>query len=145
MYSNIVAGTDGSDIAELAVRHAAELARLAGARLHLVTAVSSTPVGFGPDIITAMPPSWVDANVDAAQERLTALQRSFVDPSVDVTTRVLQGEPAEILLRYCEEIGADMLVVGNKGVHGARRWLLGSVANRCVHHADCAVLVVPSS
>ena len=144
MYTTIVVGTDGSKSARVAVHHAAYLASCAGARLHLVTAVSATPIGVGPDMVHALPPTWVDANVDAAKETLEAIEKDVRDLGVDVTTHIAQGEPAESLLRYCDDHDADLLVVGDKGMHGPRRFLLGSVANRCAHHACCAVLVVPT-
>ena len=74
MYTTIVVGTDGSKSARVAVHHAAYLASCAGARLHLVTAVSATPIGVGPDMVHALPPTWVDANVDAARETLEAAE-----------------------------------------------------------------------
>lgn len=144
MYQTIVVGTDGSESARVAVRHAAYLASCAGSRLHLVTAVSATPIGVGPDMVHALPPSWVDANVDRARETLDTVAAQVRESGVEVTTHIAQGEPAESLLRYCEDAHADLLVVGDKGMHGPRRFLLGSVANRCAHHATCAVLVVPT-
>lgn len=145
MYQTIVAGTDGSDSAHTAMHQAAQLAALTGARLHLLTAVSSTAVGIGPDMIHALPPSWVEANTGAAHDVLETAAAKIRDLGVEVTTEIARGEPAEELLRACETQNADLLVVGDKGMHGPRRFLLGSVANRCAHHATCAVLVVPTS
>ena len=145
MYQTIVAGADGSDSAQAAVHQAAQLAALTGARLHLLTAVSSTAVGLGPDMIHSLPPSWVEANTDAARDILDTAAAEIRALGVDVTTEIARGEPAEELLRACVAENADLLVVGDKGMHGPRRFLLGSVANRCAHHATCAVLVVPTS
>jgi nucleotide-binding universal stress UspA family protein len=145
VYQTIVVGTDGSASARIAVRHAAYLAAATRACLHLVTAVSATPIGIGPDMVHALPPSWIDANTDAARGTLDTIARELTDSGVDVVTHIAQGEPAESLLRYCDDVRADLLVVGDKGMHGPRRFLLGSVANRCAHHATCAVLVVPTS
>jgi nucleotide-binding universal stress UspA family protein len=56
-----------------------------------------------------------------------------------------QGDPADAILDVAEERGADLIVVGNKGMTGAKRFLLGSVPNKVSHHAPCSVLIVRTS
>ena len=53
-----------------------------------------------------------------------------------------EGDPADAILDVAEELGADLIVVGNKGMSGAKRFLLGSVPNKVSHHAPCSVLIV---
>ena len=53
-----------------------------------------------------------------------------------------EGDPADSILDVAEETGADLIVVGNKGMTGARRFLLGSVPNKISHHAPCGVFIV---
>ena len=53
-----------------------------------------------------------------------------------------EGDPADAILDVAEELGADLIVVGNKGMTGAKRFLLGSVPNQVSHHAPCAVMIV---
>ena len=53
-----------------------------------------------------------------------------------------QGDPADAILDVAEETGADLIVVGNKGMTGAKRFLLGSVPNKVSHHAPCSVLII---
>ena len=62
---------------------------------------------------------------------------------VEAETYARQGDPADAILDVAEEQGADLIVVGNKGMTGARRFLLGSVPNRVSHHAPCSVLDHP--
>jgi nucleotide-binding universal stress UspA family protein len=145
VYQMIVVGTDGSDTAGKAVAHAAELAELSGARLHIVTAVPALPATVAPEMIQGIPSGWVDANLDAARAVLDTTASGIAERGVEVTTEVGNGDPADCLLRACESVGADLLVVGNRGMQGARRFLLGSVANRCAHHAGCSVLIVSTS
>ena len=57
-------------------------------------------------------------------------------------THAIEGEPAEAILDAAEKTEADLIVVGNKGMTGARRFLLGSVPNNVSHHAPCSVLIV---
>ena len=61
---------------------------------------------------------------------------------VDVMVFARQGDPADAILDVAEETGADLIVVGNKGMTGAKRFLLGSVPNKISHHAPCSVLII---
>ena len=67
-------------------------------------------------------------------------------PYPDVAFRSLRRDcdygPAEALRAVAEERGADRIVVGNKGMTGATRFLLGSVPNKISHHAPCGVLII---
>jgi nucleotide-binding universal stress UspA family protein len=145
MYGTIVVGTDGSPTAEQAVSQAATLAALTGAHLHLVTAVSSMPAVVAPEMMAVVGTQWTEAGnrlADEALERSTAIATAA---GVTSTTHVLSGEPADCLLQVAEDVKADLLVVGNKGMQGPKRFLLGSVPNRCAHHAGCSVLIVHTS
>jgi len=59
-----------------------------------------------------------------------------------VQTHPVEGDPAEAILNIAEGTDADLIVVGNKGMTGARRFLLGSVPNNISHHAPCSVIIV---
>ena len=61
---------------------------------------------------------------------------------VEVETFARQGDPADAILDVAEERGSDLIVVGNKGMTGAKRFLLGSVPNKVSHHAPCSVLII---
>ena len=61
---------------------------------------------------------------------------------VQVNTHAREGGPADSILDVAEQTKADVIVVGNKGMTGARRFLLGSVPNNISHHAPCSVLIV---
>jgi nucleotide-binding universal stress UspA family protein len=144
MFSSIVVGTDGSETAKEAVRQATSLAKDLGATLDLVSAYEPVPTGRlrqeakeAPDDLQWMvnPREDVDATLsDAADEAREA--------GVDVTTFARQGDPADAILDVAEERNADLIVVGNKGMTGAKRFLLGSVPNKVSHHAPCSVLII---
>ena len=53
-----------------------------------------------------------------------------------------EGDPADAILDVAEEQNADLIVVGNKGMTGAKRFLLGSVPNKISHHAPCSVMII---
>jgi nucleotide-binding universal stress UspA family protein len=60
----------------------------------------------------------------------------------DVETYARQGDAADAILDVAEERRTDLIVIGNKGMTGAKRFLLGSVPNKISHHAPCSVLIV---
>ncbi len=141
MTERIVVGVDGSKTAELAVRWAAAEARRRGAGLELVAAweVPTSNYGFGLAPITE---DVVKGLMQAAEENLGAaidVVRAEAG-DVDVTTRVVEGQPAWALLDVSED--ADLLVVGSRGLGGFRELLLGSVSQQCAHHARCPVVIV---
>lgn len=144
MYSSIVVGTDGSSTAEKAVSHAAELAAMSGAHLHIATVAPRIPVLVAPDMMVASA-EWNEATEQSTQHALAGAARIAESVGAEATTHALGGEPADALLSLCEEVDADLLVVGNRGMQGARRFLLGSVSSRCAHHADCSVLIVQTT
>ena len=61
---------------------------------------------------------------------------------VQAAVHARQGDPADAILDVAEETRADLIVVGNKGMTGAKRFLLGSVPNKVSHHAPCSVLII---
>jgi nucleotide-binding universal stress UspA family protein len=144
MFRSIVVGTDGSDTAAQAVRQAVDLAGAVGAKLELVSAYS--PVSgqrlreerrqAPEDLQWAINPR---EDVDATLEAAAAVARG-AGVAVDVYPR--QGDPADAILDVAEEREADLIIVGNKGMTGAKRFLLGSVPNKVSHHAPCSVLII---
>ena len=155
MLKRIVVGTDGSETAAEAVRHARELAKACGAALELVSAYRGDEA---PDPASAYDPT-VREGADAeglpddvarpVGERATVSQQLDAAAAAatregieEVTVHAREGEAAEVILTVAEQTGADLIVVGNKGMSGAKRFLLGSVPNKICHHAPCDVYVV---
>ncbi|HYZ27963.1 MAG TPA: universal stress protein [Thermoleophilaceae bacterium] len=145
MYGSILVGTDGSDTAKEAVRQAGALARALGARVLLVSAYEPVPESRLRQERAEVPTdvSWmvnpredVQAVLDEEAERIKAGGVS------DVETYAREGDPADAILDVAEEKQVDLIVVGNKGMTGARRFLLGSVPNKVSHHAPCNVMIV---
>jgi len=144
MFARIVVGTDGSETAKRAVSEATELAKHTGASLDVVSAFE--PVGQSrlreerlqapADIEHAVNPH-EDVNAILAEA-----EREVTEAGVPVRTFARQGEPADAILDVAEEEDADLIVVGNKGMTGAKRFLLGSVPNKVSHHAPCSVLII---
>jgi nucleotide-binding universal stress UspA family protein len=147
MFSSIVVGTDGSRTAAQAVREAVEMAQAIGATVELVSAY--TPVseqrlrtekrdapGDGQWAIN--PRREADASLSDAAD----IAR---EAGVTVNTYARQGDAADVILDVAEERNADLVIVGNKGMTGAKRFLLGSVPDKVSHHAACSVLIVQTT
>ena len=144
MFRSIVVGTDGSDTAGQAVDEAIDLAKAVGARLCVVSAYEPVPQARlreearqAPSDLQWMvnPREEVDTTLSDAAELVRAA-------GVEVETFAREGAPADAILDVAEERDADLIIVGNKGMTGARRFLLGSVPNKVSHHAPCSVLII---
>jgi len=144
MFRSIVVGTDGSETATQAVREAVELARAVGAQLEVVSAYEPVPAQrlreerrqTPEDLQWAISPR---EDVDSTLETAVELARAA---GVGANAYPRQGDPADAILDVAEERGADLVIVGNKGMTGAKRFLLGSVPNKVSHHAPCSVLII---
>jgi len=144
---SIVVGTDGSERAERAVDRAGELGHSLGVKVHVV---SSYSIGSGAvpmagrarglseaDFTEEVNRTHAEQCVDHAQQRLERF-------GVESEGHVRLAEPADALLRIAHEQDAQMIIIGNRGMTGARR-VLGSVPNRVSHRAQCDVLIVDTS
>jgi nucleotide-binding universal stress UspA family protein len=147
MFERIVVGTDGSETAAEAVKTAVELAKLTGAKLEIVSAYEPVPQsrlrdeseGISGDVSHAVNPR---EDVQFVLDRAAAVAKQA---KVDVVTHPREGDPADAILDVAEENHADLVMVGNKGMTGARRFLLGSVPNKISHHAPCDVWIVKTT
>jgi nucleotide-binding universal stress UspA family protein len=153
----IVVGTDGSQTAQVAVEKAGELARSLGAKVHVVNSYKPAPGGVGwAAAAGGVPIAGLTATeherITSEREKERARAEQIVTRARDHLTRlgveasahVCSGEPADALITIADAEGAQMIVVGNRGMTGARR-VLGSVPNRVSHQAHCGVLIVPTS
>jgi nucleotide-binding universal stress UspA family protein len=141
MFTTVVVGTNWSETAEVAFAKALELAREGGGRLHVVTANPQSPPpasgrsagasgshSLGPDF-------HADVVLEQTLERLGG-------NDVDVRQHTVTAEPGEAILAVADQVGADLIVVGNKGMH---RRVLGSIPNTVSHRATCDVLIVQTA
>jgi nucleotide-binding universal stress UspA family protein len=146
MFRTIVVGTDGSETATKAVEGAADLAGAHGAALAIVSAYGPPPGGAVRPEAQQVPGlrQWAKTagEVDEVLRRAGAVAR---DAGVQAETYARQGDPADAILDVAEELHADLVVVGHKGMTGAKRVLLGSVPTKVSHHAPCSVLIIRTS
>src|SRR6187455_3231711 len=128
VFDSMVVGTDGSDTAQEAVKQASDLAARLDAKVHLVSAYE--PVGEG--------------RLREERQQVPDDMQWMVNPREDVDS-TLRDAAAAIEsdgVEVAEEQKADLIVVGNKGMTGAKRFLLGSVPNKVSHHAPCSVMII---
>ena len=147
VIGSIVAGTDGSDTAAEAVRQATELARQLGAKIYLVSAYEPVPESRLRAERFQVPEDlqWMINPREDVERTLEQGAEAMRAAGVDVETLAREGDPADAILDVAEEKGADLIVIGNKGMTGAKRFLLGSVPNKVSHHAPCSVMIIRTS
>jgi nucleotide-binding universal stress UspA family protein len=150
MFEHIVVGTDGSGTAGVAVQRAIELSKLTGATLHIVHAYQQLSIGEAALAASAGAPS---VDIVSVNEGIDAASGAICDDSVAAAEQAgvkaeahkRPGDPAEAILDVAEQVGADLIVVGNRGMSGVRRFMLGSVPNKVSHHCPCSLLIVDTS
>jgi nucleotide-binding universal stress UspA family protein len=142
LFETIVVGTNWSETADAALARAIELARVSGARLHVVSAnapgprpVASGAAAGRAHADTGRVDFQADVALEGTLERLGAQE-------LDVSQHALTADPAEAILAVAEQTGADLIVVGNKGMH---RRVLGSIPNTVSHRARCDVFIVQTT
>ncbi|MGH2709961.1 MAG: universal stress protein [Actinomycetota bacterium] len=123
-YRTIMVGTDGSTTATRATRSATRLAQRLGAQLQIVTA-------FGGNLDQA-----------AATAVLRDARAAVRAEGVETKTHLQQGSPDEVITRMADQMGADLILVGNVGMGKANRFRLGGIAEKVAHGAPCDVLIV---
>ena len=139
MYNKILVPTDGSEFAQKAQKHALFLAGVSGAE---IIAVSVTENNF----VNGLP---LDDEVyqlnqilkERSKENLEEFDRLNVD-DLKITHVIREGSPARVILDVAGEESVDLIVMGSSGKSGFDRFIMGSVADKVVNSAKCAVLVV---
>jgi nucleotide-binding universal stress UspA family protein len=132
VYRTIVTGADGSESAEAAVRWAAELAVVFGSELHVVTVEEDHgSVQF----------EWNIASSES-HDALVGAVRIADAAGAHVLGHEHRGDPVAAIIRVADEVRADLIVVGNRGLRSASRFSAASVPSRLALHAPCSVLTV---
>jgi nucleotide-binding universal stress UspA family protein len=134
MIKTVAVGTDGSDTAARAVSEAFELAERFGAHLVVLSAFDGRP--------GASSGGWRSNAAEQAERVLAGVEESAAERGIECRSAMEEGDPGDVLVSLAERHGADILVVGNKGME---RRVLGSVPNTVTHKASCSVFVVKTA
>jgi nucleotide-binding universal stress UspA family protein len=139
--NRILVAHDFSPYGDRAFATGIALARRFGAQLHVVHAYH-LPVLVGmPDEIAIPTEFWTGVR-DAAARRVEAAVALARAAGIVVEPHLVEGPPAEAIREVAEQVSADLIVIGTRGHTGLKHVLLGSVAERTLRHAPCAVLTV---
>ena len=142
IYEKILVPTDFSACSVEATRGAADLARRFDAGLTLVHAYDLLAYAL-PDGFQLLPQSERERLLEAFQVHLSLAQRQALDAGAPrVETKLLHGSVARELIDFAREGGFDLIVMGTHGRTGVQHLVIGSVAERVVRLAPCAVLTV---
>lgn len=143
-YKRLLVGTDGSEPSLISVRDAAQLAKAVGAELLILTVFPPADHGtverFQSDVPEEL--AWRFTPAGVADEAIEKARAVALEEGVEPRWVTERGEPAEMLIRVADQEDADLIVMGNRGMTGPSRFLLGSVPNKVSHAAPCDVLIV---
>jgi nucleotide-binding universal stress UspA family protein len=140
MLATVAVGTDGTATASMAVEAAVEIAQRFDAKLVLLSAFQGTRSRGAPS--ASEEADWAFDNDARVREMLSRTEQELREREIECRTLHDEGDPAEVLIRLAEECEADLLVIGNRGMH---RRVLGSVPNTVTHRAPCSVYVVKTT
>ena len=145
--NTIVVGTDGSETAEKAVEHALKMAGAFGSKVVVVSAFKPVSGQRQREAAGEHLPGDLRHGVgerDDVNLTLDSVKARGAEAGVEVEGRALEGDPVTALLDTADSVKADVIVVGNRGMQGARR-ILGSVPNNVSHQANCDVYIVQTA
>jgi nucleotide-binding universal stress UspA family protein len=140
MPKTIVVGTDGSDTAERAIDEAIGIAQRDQAALHVVAAFPDPAI-----IRERITSGSTAASVNLSQVADSVLNRAAMhaeEKGVHAETHSREADPAEAILDVADEVNADLIVVGSRGLSGLRKYLLGSVSTKVASAAHCNVMII---
>jgi len=126
---------DGSEGAKRALQTAVELFRKREVVVTVVGVAEGMPLyGFAGTL-----PS--PEQQEERQRQLEEAEKTLAEHGIASTLAKRSGDPATAILDEAQTEGADVIVMGTRGLSGPERWLLGSVSTKVLHHAPCSVLV----
>ena len=143
----ILLAVDGSVCSDAATEELAKRPWPPQSEVKVITAVEiPAPVGMEP---WAMSPDYFE-NLEIAVRKAgqtildsTLLKlKTITDKTLKISSEIIQGSPAQVIVDEAEHWGADLIIMGSRGLGMWNRLLLGSVSNAVVHHAKCSVEVV---
>ena len=142
----ILCPTDFSGPSLLAIKAATELARISGAEIILIHAVSPLPVSPQPPVgMQAFDTAaYLEQMLTSSRESMQRLIKEKIPDQVPSRSVVLAGSPSEEIIRVAQEEGADLIVIATHGLTGWKRFIFGSVAERVVRLSPCPVLTIPA-
>jgi nucleotide-binding universal stress UspA family protein len=143
----ILLAIDGSEVSMKAVEKAIELANAFKAEVDMVSVVYEQPVFLAPGAITL--PNLEETRkeilntvLEASHNMVNHLAKRLQESGIKTNTFVLQGKPAEEIIKLANDSSYDLVILGSRGLSGVKGYLLGSVSNKVVNSVKTSVLIV---
>lgn len=140
-YKKILVGYDGSENAQRALDRAVALSTQQEASIQVVVAVSTVMMVYGPTA-PYYPPGYPEEVMTEGGKLLEAAVNKAKAAGRNVSGSVEDGHAPEVILNLAESGGADLIVLGRRGISGVERFLMGGVSSSVVNHSKCDVLIV---
>ena len=143
MFKKILLATDGSEDSLKAADYALELAKNNSASVEILVVIHTyAPLGAQKSIpiINAVEEEAKEMMV-TAKEIIADTSKQFDAQAIPYETKILRGDPADMICDEAKEKGMQLIIVGTRGNSGIARWVMGSVSSKVVSHAPCSVLV----
>jgi universal stress protein A len=140
-FKQIVVPIDFSAHSTAAFEAAVKIAEAFDSKIHLLHCYQIQPGGISPYGI-AIPSSYFADIRDAASQQLAEWQEKHVPAGISVAASTMSESPSEAIITVAKEIGADLIVMGTRGLSGFKHIMVGSVAERTVRLAPCPVMTV---
>lgn len=141
MFENIMIATDGSKHSDRAAGLGLEIARLSGGKVSIVYVADTSKMSHLPDDMLLL--SIREILIKEGKEATARLEALAKKAGVAAEKSVIEGNPGEEIIRFAQENGASLIVMGSVGKTGLDRFLLGSVAEKVVRNSKVPVLTVP--
>ena len=140
MYKNILIPTDGSEIAEKAVKHGVKLAKAVNAKVYGLYVIDiSAFAGIPTEAVWESMRTLLE---EEGNKALETLKTHAEELGVEHEVIIKEGIPAEEIVETAKEKNVDLIIMGTAGRTGLDRFLLGSVAEKVVRTSSCPVMVV---
>ena len=141
MYQKVLVPLDGSPLAECVLDHVKSLAKAGNVGEWLLLGIVEIPPGWAKEGIDFY--AVRDANMAETEAYLTRIQEGLAKEGFQkVSTSVLVGKPADLIISSAHKHGADLIVLATHGHTGVGKWAFGSVSDKVVHYAHAPVLLI---
>ncbi|MDR0267653.1 universal stress protein [Paenibacillus sp.] len=142
LFSKILLAYDGSKASNKALDHAIELAKVTPGSIIEVIHAYDFPRVFIGEGLAPIPASVNKDYYDLAEQTVEEAKKRLTESEVNFHVKMVQGAPAETVLKYAKDHNSDVIVIGSRGLGGIREFVLGSVSHNVVQHARIPVLVI---
>jgi len=143
MFSKILVGVDGSSFSDKGLRCAVDLAKKYGCKLIIVHVVLRRFYAVAPSEAGVLATTvFVKEMETEGKEIITKSEAYAKNEGVNYQCRLVQGVPADEIVKISQAEKADLVVLGSRGLTEVRAFLLGSVSDKVSHHAKCPILIV---